>query len=322
MRIGVMGAGSVGCYLGGWLAAAGHQVVLIGRPWLRELIAASGLTLSRFEEEGASLRLGPNLEFSDEPSTLASCDVVLVTVKSRDTAAAGAALAVHIPAGVLVVSFQNGLSNADVLRGLPFNVVRIPPTRFHQGTSGVLAIGASPLSAPFSAALCGAGLPCEVHADMPGVLWTKLLFNLNNSVNALSGLPLKEQLSDIRFRRLTAGIILEGLAVLRAAGIAPRRVGRMMPRLAPRVLPLPNWLFFRVAATMIQIDPKARSSMWDDLQRGRPTEIDELNGALIALAATVDVPVPINEHLVRLIRRAEAAASGSPGLSPEALWPR
>lgn len=333
MRIGVMGAGAVGCYLGGRMAAAGHQVTLIGRDWLGEAIRSSGLTLTCFGEDPVALRLGSDLSFAQAPEALEGCDVVLVTVKSHDTSGAGRQLAAHVPPGVLVVSFQNGLTNADALREalpgrmvvagmVPFNVIRIPPARFHQGTSGHLAIGTSPLSAPFARAVEAAGLPIVTHSDMPGVLWCKLLFNLNNAVNALCGLPLREQLSDIRFRRLTAAIIREGIAVLRAAGITPRRTGRMMPRVAPAVLPLPDWLFFRVASTMIQIDPEARSSMWEDLQRGRPTEIDELNGVIVAKGTEVGVPTPVNAHLVSLIRAAEAAGTGSPGLPPAALWPQ
>jgi len=332
MRIGVMGAGSIGCYLGGWLAHAGHEVTLVGRAWLGESLAAEGLTLSRYGGEGAQLRLGGNLRFTTDPGDLSGSDVVLVTVKSRDTAGAGQALEPIVPAGVLVVSFQNGLHNAAVLREalpgravvagmVPFNVVRQPPARFHQGTSGPLVIGTSPLSEPFAGAVRGASLPIVVHSDMPGILWSKLLFNLNNATNALCGLPLREQLSDPAFRRLLAATITEGLAVLDKAGIKPRRAGRMMPRLAPRILPLPNWLFFRVASAMIQIDPEARSSMWEDLQRGRPTEVDDLNGKIVAKGAEVGVPTPISSRLIALIRDAEAAGDGSPGLSAAEIWP-
>ena len=332
MQIGVMGAGTIGCYLGGRLAQAGHSVTLIGRPWLGEHLRDAGLTLTRFQRPDVHLPLGPGLSFSTDPAALGSAEVVLVTVKGRDTASAGRQLSPHLPVGGTVVSFQNGLRNAAVLREVlpshrvvagmvPFNVVRLPPTRFHQGTSGELFIGAAPLSAALARSLQQAGLPTLISQDMDGVLLTKLVFNLNNAINALSGLTLKAQLSDPRFRRLTAAVFREGLSVFKAAGTPVRRAGRMVPQIAPYMLRLPNWLLFRLAAPMIQIDPTARSSMWEDLEQRRPTEIGDLNGHLVALAQEVGAPAPLNAHLVGLIRQAESAGAGSPGLAPEALWP-
>lgn len=331
MQIGVMGAGTIGCYMGGRLAQAGHEVTLVGRPWLREHLQ-EGLTLTRFQQPDVQLSLGPTLRFTTDPAALRDTEVVLVTVKGRDTASAAQQISPHLSAGVTIISFQNGRHNAAVLREVlpqhtvvagmvPFNVVRVPPARFHQGTSGELFIGAAPQSAAIARSLQHAGLPTLLSGDMDGVLRTKLIFNLNNAINALSGLPLKEQLSDPRFRRLTAAVFREGLAVFKAAGTPARRAGRMVPQIAPYMLSLPNWLLFRLAAPMIQIDPTARSSMWEDLERGRPTEIQDLNGSLVALAQEVGVPAPVNAHLVALIQHAEATAAGSPCLPPEALWP-
>ena len=69
---------------------------------------------------------------------------------------------------------------------------------------------------------------------------------------------------------------------------------------------------------MLAIDPEARSSMWEDLERRRPTEIDYLQGAIVAMAAKLGVPVPINARIAELVRAAEAAGGGSPRLTPEA----
>ena len=118
----------------------------------------------------------------------------------------------------------------------------------------------------------------------PRVQWGKLLLNLNNALNALSGLPLATQLADRRWRLLLAAQIEEALAVLKAAGIAPARIEGVPPRLIPSILRLPDWLFRLVARRMLAIDPAARSSMWEDLAARRPTEIDYLQGAILALA--------------------------------------
>jgi len=326
MHIGVMGAGAIGGYLGGRLAAAGHQVTLVGRADFGAALAAEGMHLTGLGGAPVLLPLSDTLRYTADPSALADCEAVLVCVKGRDTANAGTILAGVLPPGVVVVSGQNGLRNPDILRRtvpgaivlagmVSFNVIR-QGAALIQTTSGPVVIGQHDgAEAPLLAALRSTGLPCSAHADMSGILWGKLQFNLNNAINALSGLPLREQLSDRDFRRLLAAVMREGLAAQRAAGIIPRRLGKMLPRIAPLILPLPDGLFFRVSGAMLQIDPSARSSMWSDLTRRKTTEIDDLNGEIVTLGRAHGVPTPLNVHIVSLIKAAEAAGAGSPGLT-------
>jgi 2-dehydropantoate 2-reductase len=161
------------------------------------------------------------------------------------------------------------------------------------------------------------GVAVHESQDMTGVLWGKLLLNLNNALNALAGIPLQAELADKRWRRLLARQIEEGLTALKAAGIRAARIEGVPPGAIPRILRLPDWLFRRVARRMLAIDPEARSSMWEDLERRRPTEIDFLQGAVLALAAKSRVRAPLTERIVRLVKAAEAARAGSPGLTPE-----
>jgi 2-dehydropantoate 2-reductase len=167
--------------------------------------------------------------------------------------------------------------------------------------------------------LASAGFEVQVRADAIDVQWSKLLVNLNNAVNALSGIPLRAQLEDRRYRLAMAACVREGLAVTRAAGIRLARVGAMIPGLVPLVLPLPDFLFFAAARTMVKIDPLAKSSMTDDLERGRVTEVDYLNGEIVALGEKVGVPTPVNRKIVALVKEAEARHQGSPRLAPDAL---
>ena len=319
MRVGVLGAGSIGCYLGGRLAAAGTSVVLVGRERLREAVEAGGLELTRADREPVRL---DRIEVRTDPEALADCGVVLVTVKSRDTEAAARQAEPHLGPEALVVSLQNGVRNAPTLREVlgdrvaagmvPFNVLWTEGPRFHQGTSGPLVLEerASALVERFRSA----GVEARTHPDVPGVLWGKLLINLNNAVNALSGIPLREQLSDRAYRRVMADLIEEAVGVLGRAGVEPVGLGPLQPWLVPRALRLPNWLFHAVAGAMIRIDPEARSSMWEDLQRGRPTEVDWINGEVVALGEA-----PRNRAIVQRVHEVEAAGTGSPGLSAQAL---
>lgn len=320
-RIVVLGAGSIGAYVGGALIASGTPATLIGRARMRERIAAHGLHLS--DLNGYEARIAPSdlsyVDAADEArvaQALQSAALVLVAVKSADTAAAAQTLARHLPRSALVCSLQNGIGNADVLRAalpahrvcagmVPFNVVQLLPSRLHRGTWGELMVQADPAWAQWSAAFASARLPLQQRADMREVQWGKLLLNLNNAINALSGVPLKAQLAQRGYRRILATLIDEALQALRAAGIAPAQIGKLAPARIPFVLRLPDWLFTRLAAGMLKIDPQARSSMWEDLQAGRRTEVDEFNGAVARLAHQHGLRAPCNEAITALVRQAE-----------------
>lgn len=327
MKVGVLGAGAIGCWLGGKLALAGHEVVLVGRQWLADAVEADGLSLT--DLAGPAHVVRPSVH--TEVSALSDCDAVLVAVKGKDTGAAAEQLAGVLPTDVPVLSCQNGLDNAErirqvlpdhvVLAGMiSFNVVRRGDSDFKRGTSGPIAVQALPEGRPIADALRGAGFSVAERADMDAVLSAKLVFNVNNAVNALSDLPLREQLLVPGYREVVAATMDEAREVLTAAGRPPRRVGKLMPALAPKILRLPTALFRLVARPMLKIDPQARSSMWEDLTRGKPTEIDDLNGTIVRLGREAGVPTPVNERLVALVREAEKAGR-SPGLSPQELLP-
>jgi 2-dehydropantoate 2-reductase len=209
---------------------------------------------------------------------------------------------------------------------VPFNVKQDEGARFHLGTSGPLAIERAGsfvkgpgVDARIATALRRAGFDVVLRGDLKRVQYAKLLINLNNSVNALAGVPLREELSNRDYRRVFALSMREGLACMKAAGIRPERVGKMIPRIAPFILELPDALFFRVAGSMVKIDASARSSMGDDLARGRATEIDYLNGEILRLAERTRVPAPVNGVIAALVKEAEIAKRGSPRIDGATL---
>ena len=152
---------------------------------------------------------------------------------------------------------------------------------------------------------------------MNAVLWGKLVLNLGNAINALSGLPLAEQFADRRWRLVLAAQIDEALAVMRACAIRPAAIGALRPALLPFVLRLPDFLFRMLARRMIAFDPEAKSSTLQDLERGRRTETDEFQGAIIRLAEQSGMPAPLTRLVLDRIRAAEAEGKGSPHLSPD-----
>jgi len=151
------------------------------------------------------------------------------------------------------------------------------------------------------------------------VQWGKLLVNLNNALNALADLPLRRQLAQRAWRVLFADQIAEGLAALKLDGIKPVSSTPIPASWAPPLLRLPDALFEALLGRTMKIDPEARSSMWEDLQRGRPTEIDYLQGVIVEIADRHGLQVPLSRRIVALIKRAEAAGKGSPKLTPDQI---
>ncbi|MBT2332561.1 2-dehydropantoate 2-reductase [Variovorax paradoxus] len=307
----VMGAGTIGCFIGGSLAAAGVPVTFVGRPRVLHDLAEHGLALSDLEG-GAHRVPAASLRLSEQVPVGAMPALVLLCVKSGATAEAAAELAFALPAGTAVVSFQNGISNCAVasragptlavLPGMvPYNVAETGPGAFHRGTAGRLAAKDDAALRPWLPVFERAGVPIDLHADLLPVQWGKLLINLNNPVNALSGLPLRDELLQHGYRRCFAALIEEALAVLGHAGIVPAQVAAVPAQRLSTVLRLPDWLFRIVAARMLRIDAKARSSMADDLALGRRTEIDALSGEVVRLAQDLDLDAPRNARMLALL---------------------
>src|SRR5882757_8720895 len=175
--IGIAGAGSIGCFVGGMAVAAGRRVALLARPRVIQEIEASGLRLTSFE--GLDRKIASSeLTMSDDPAIFGDAGVVLVTVKSADTAGMADIIARHAPADAVVVSLQNGIGNVAALRQrlpgrrvlagmVPFNVIAPGEGRFHRATSGDIVIErddagtANRLSVP--------GLKLRPSSNMTGV---------------------------------------------------------------------------------------------------------------------------------------------------------
>jgi 2-dehydropantoate 2-reductase len=327
--IGVAGAGSIGCFVGGMCAAAGRRVALLARARVIREIESNGLNLTSFE--GSEWKIAPGqLALSGDPGIFADASMVLVTVKSADTAEIADIIARHAPPDAVVVSLQNGVGNASVLRQrlagrvvlaamVPFNVIAAGEGRFHRATSGDIVIEKD--DADTAGRLSVPGLTMRSSRDIAGVQWGKLLVNLNNAINALSGLPLRQQLAQRSWRMLFADQIAEGLAAIKAEGVRPVSSTPIPPGWTPHLLRLPDTLFGVLLGRTMKIDPQARSSMWEDLQRGRRTEIDYLQGVITEIADRRQLRVPLSRRIVALIKRAEAAGQGSPRLTPQQIRP-
>lgn len=323
----VAGAGAIGCFVGGLLASGGRRVTLLVRPRIHAEIHGHGLSLTDFG--GLAQQIGvEELSVTEDPRCLARADVVLVTVKSRDTAEVARLIDRHAPPKTAIISLQNGVGNADELRAIltaydvragmiPFNVVPMGQGGFHRATSGDIVIGAGP--GELGALLSVPHLATTESRDIESVQWGKFLINLNNALNALSGLTLQQQLRDRGWRRLMAEQWKEALQVLRAHGIRPVSTTPVSVGMIPMILRLPTPLFTRIAASMLTIDAQARTSMALDLMGGRKTEIDALQGEVVRMGREAGLPTPICAMVAEVIATAELAGEGLPNLPVQAL---
>lgn len=303
----VFGAGATGSVFAARLASQ-YEVAVTARGARLDAIRRDGLRVTGATE--AAVRL-PAVTSPDELPDLRP-DFALVTVKSSDTAAAAAALD-RLPNEPVRVSLQNGLGNEEILADSGHPVLgavtnngatlREDGEVFHAGLGEVILGAFSPetsteaalrLAACFSAV----GFPARETEDIRRPLWEKVILNAAvNPVTALLGLRTGELLTDPGRRQVVSRVAAEACRVAESEGVPcePSEVEATIRRVA--------------AAT-----PENRSSMLQDLERGRPTEIEAINGVIAARGRAAGVPTPWNDLMLRLVRRREAAlAAPRPG---------
>lgn len=293
MKIAVMGAGAVGCYYGGMLARAGHEVTLIGRPLHVDAIRRDGLLL-----DTQTFEARVPLAASTEASAVRGAALVLFCVKSTDTASSAAEMAPHVGADALVLSLQNGVDNAEQLRSVLSQPVEPavvyvatemagPGHIVHHGR-GELVIGPFPCGAEVANLFGAAGVPVQVSDNVPGALWAKLVLNCAyNALSAIAQRPYGELVKGTGVWEVMRDVVDECLAVARAEGVT---------------LPGDPWASVeRIAATM----PAQFSSTAQDLMRGKPSEIDHLNGFVVRRGEVLGVHTPANRVLHALVKLIE-----------------
>ncbi|SAL60715.1 2-dehydropantoate 2-reductase [Caballeronia peredens] len=297
MKVAVMGAGAVGCYYGGMLARAGHEVVLIARPQHVEAIAQEGLRLDtqHFDER-------VRVSASTEANAVQGAHLVLFCVKSTDTDSAAQALAPHLERDALVLSLQNGVENAARLRELlpqeaAAAVVYVAsemagPGHIRHHGRGELVIEPSTKSEEVARTFAEAGVPTEISDNVRGALWAKLVLNCAyNALSAITQTPYGKLVQGEGVTRAMRDVVDECLAVATADGVTiPGDVDAAVRR---------------IAETM----PNQFSSTAQDLARGKTSEIDHLNGLIVRRGEALGVSTPANRLLHVLVKLIENKAA-------------
>lgn len=314
--VGIVGAGSIGCYLGAHLCQdAALDVKFFGRETMALELAAHGLSVTSYNHQ---TYFAQPVAFYSSLNSLIECDIVLLTVKATALVPMLTQLQRFLRPEVPVIALQNGIGIGEmltqdlanpVLRAIvPFNVVKNSAGQFHRATSGDIILQRSQFDVVnyIVSVFNRLKLNVELCDDITGAEYGKLLLNLNNALNAISGLPLKQQLLDKDFRTLLSYAMQEWLAICARTGTKPTAYTRLPNVLLPWLLRLPTPLFAVLAKSMLTMDAQARSSMWDDIQAKKRTEIMFLNGAVVRLGQLYHIPTPVNTLLVEQIKRLES----------------
>lgn len=305
VHIGIVGAGSIGCFMAAVLVQrANIQLTMLCRRAQLAVLQTSGIT-ARWPA-GATQQQHVNL--TDVAADLASCDLIVIAVKATALEQTLRELKDAMASKPPLLLVQNGVGIRELAASLvhnslyravvPYNVVQVQPGIFEQTSAGILCLEQSslPVFKIFADAFAqGPGL--QQFPDIHTVEYGKLLLNLNNALNALSDIPLKDQLETYEWRRILAAAMREWLLICKRSHIKPFKMTNVSPALIPWLLELPDWVFLRIAAAMLQVDPKARLSMWYDFVADKPTEIDFLNGAVVRLGQQHQVPTPVNQWI-------------------------
>ena len=313
MRVVLVGPGAVGGVVGGRMFQHGHDVVLVARGAHREAIAARGLTV---EWPEGSVTLPVPVVGSPAELTFGPDDVVVVAVKSQDTAGVIDALATVAAVTTPIVCLQNGVTNevAFLRRFSSVHGVTVMAPTWHlepgivraytHDAAAILDVGRWPdgvddIDVAIAAAFTSSGFESVARRDIRRWKYAKLLLNLGNPVDALC--PHDEDFDELARRARH-----EGQAVLDAAGIAYVSAAEDRQRRGDilRIVP---------------IDDASRpgASTWQSLATGRPVEVDHLNGEIVLLGRLHGVPTPVNELLQAEAHRA-LADGAAPGSIPAA----
>src|SRR6266700_4984055 len=283
-------------------ARAGAPTVFIGLKHLADSVTAGGLVLDKSDDQERI-----KIDATVDMSAIRDCSLILFCVKANDTSATARQMAALVRPDATVVCLQNGVDNADQVRAAA-NVVVVPaavyvavsvpePGRVKHLARGDLTIGPpSKRTTELANIFVRAGISCRISDKIEGELWLKLLCNCAlNAISALGHARYGQIAQNSDAKLLMQHIIDEVLAVAHGGGV-------VLPGIRDRESGMAAAL--EIATQM----PGALSSTAQDLDRGRPTEIDALNGCVARLGAKLGIPTPVNHALFTLVKLAEQKA--------------
>ncbi len=304
-RIGVVGAGAVGCYFGGMLARAGAHVTLLRRPQSGSPAAPIAAPL---HIDSIHFQQSVPVHWTHDPVALRDSEIILFCVKAQDNETAAQQIAPHLAPNAIVVSLQNGVDNVERLRAaaqidaLPCVVYvaagMSAPDRVKHNGRGDLVIGeftaaaaapASPRVERVAALFESAGVKCVPSPNIAADLWSKLMMNCaGNAITAIAQCSYGRVAAHEPSRAVVTAIINECIAVARSSGVTLHPIDHVAAAI-------------KLATAL----GDATSSTAQDLARGKRTEVDALNGYIARRGAQLNIPTPVNSTLWALLKLLE-----------------
>jgi len=310
MRVAIVGAGAVGGTIAALLSRAGHEVTITARGEQLRTILDNGIALTgAWGDFTARVHATDTLDRTPE--------LAIVTTKAQDAEAALRQNAEFLD-GITVVIVQNGLDalrvaqrvlpDADVIGALALYAASyLSPGTVSVTTDGITAIGGSVSGTLFVERVLGAVMPVTVASNFEGAQWTKLVVNHINALPAITGFSAQEIISDRRLRRIMTESMREAVRVGLARGIEFEKVQGLSGTLLKLLVRLPAFV-----GQLIPLAMKARmgqtpnpGSTLQSIRRGQVTEIDYLNGAVVAAAERVGIATPVERELVAMVHEVE-----------------
>ncbi|HEV2120102.1 MAG TPA: ketopantoate reductase family protein [Candidatus Bathyarchaeia archaeon] len=302
MHFGIVGAGAIGCLFGARLRMAGHDVTLVHHdPVVVRAIKRNGIRLQDLDRTLTEVRVSVR----KGPTKLLGTDVLIIAVKAYDTRVVATSYRGIVPPETNILSLQNGLGNVETLQSSFKNEVLAASTTEGALSSGpgyvthtgrgltlVGPTGRTDSSLRIKMAFDGAGFRTRTSSNIRGVLWTKAIVNAAiNPLSSLTRLPngalaKNRVIHGIAQRAIDEGILVSHAARVRLVG-DPRKLWRKI---------------------LLSTKPN-KSSMLQDIERGRTTEIRQLNGAIVSRGRRARIKTPVNEILTELVLGMEESSS-------------
>ncbi len=315
----IFGAGLIGGYMAGSFASKGVDVTVLGRESLRKRFETE-FTVTDYQGNRASTS---EIKFIDGGEAVDTAfDFIWLTVKCTGIEQALLDMAKLVSPSTTILSCQNGLGSDNLVRAsfpnntvrrviMTSNVAQQSDTHLHRGSEGDLFVEAHSDDGDTSlASLVSSDLLIAQNIEsMQAYSWAKLQLNLANAVNALADIPVKQMLEHRVYRQIIAGAMQELIDVSRAKGLRLPKLAAVPMRFVPLVLNTPNVIFSILGSKMMDIDPTVRTSMWWDINNGRLTEVDVLNGAVVAEGKKLGLKCPINQKIVEMVHQVERSGS-------------
>jgi len=315
MKYAVIGIGAIGTVIGGLLVESGEEVVLLGRDYQIKKIKNEGIKISGLNKT----KKIDNVNISSDIKQISESDIIIISIKSQDTKKLANNLKGNIKESALIVSFQNGVKNAQILRDITgnkvvsgiilFNSLYLKPGEIEITISGDILIENDKSNENniknLANNLSKNGIETKIVEKIDGYLFSKLIVNLQIAVTALTGQSVRESIIDTDSRKILVSVMSEGLKVLEKSGISIKPLPDIDPIKMIKRLKNTNTIFLKFGSIFMGVKKNARNSMWQSLDRRKTTEIDFINGEIVNIAKKNNLKAPVNNKLVDLIKEAE-----------------